>query len=90
MWAKDTGLPYEVALASVKRTNSTRVAVAVDKPLVASEQRIADAFTELKLIPKKVDFADFVDPAVQRRPAAVDDPGQGLSPGKIHARPLVG
>ncbi|NNN29569.1 ABC transporter substrate-binding protein [Streptomyces sp. S3(2020)] len=61
VWAKDTGLPYEVALASVKQTNSTRISVAVDKPLIASEQEIADTFTELKLIPKKVDFADFVD-----------------------------
>ncbi|MFI6463659.1 ABC transporter substrate-binding protein [Streptomyces sp. NPDC050528] len=61
VWSKDTGLPYEVALASVKRTNSTRVSVAVDKPLIASEQRIADTFTQLKLIPRKVDFADFVD-----------------------------
>ncbi|MCX5290172.1 ABC transporter substrate-binding protein [Streptomyces sp. NBC_00183] len=61
VWAKDTGLPYDVALASVKRTNATRISVAVDKPLIASEQQIADAFTELKLIPKKVDFADFVD-----------------------------
>lgn len=61
VWAKDTGLPYEVALASVKRTNATRISVAVDKPLVASEQEIADTFTELKLIPKKVDFGQFVD-----------------------------
>ncbi|MGW7819521.1 ABC transporter substrate-binding protein [Streptomyces puniciscabiei] len=61
VWAKDTGLPYDVALASVKRTNSTRVAVAVDKPLVASEQQIVDSFAELKLIPQKVDFGDFVD-----------------------------
>jgi sulfonate transport system substrate-binding protein len=61
VWAKDTGLPYDVALASVKRTNSTRVAVAVDKPLVASEQQIADTFADLKLIPKKVAFGDFVD-----------------------------
>ncbi|MGW2650989.1 ABC transporter substrate-binding protein [Streptomyces sp. NPDC001393] len=61
VWAKDTGLPYDVALASVKRTNSTRVAVAVDKPLVASEQQIVDTFAGLKLIPKKVDFGDFVD-----------------------------
>lgn len=61
VWAKDTGLPYEVALASVKRTNATRVPVAVDTPLVASEQQIADAFTKLKLIPEKVDFARFVD-----------------------------
>lgn len=62
VWAKDTGLPYEVALASVKRTNASRVSVAVDKPLIASEQEIADTFTELKLIPNKVDFGDFVDP----------------------------
>ncbi|GGS74685.1 ABC transporter substrate-binding protein [Streptomyces cinerochromogenes] len=61
VWAKDTGLPYEVALASVKRTNASRVPVAVDSALVASEQQIADTFSELDLIPGKVDFADFVD-----------------------------
>ncbi|MEU5892139.1 ABC transporter substrate-binding protein [Streptomyces sp. NPDC047461] len=61
VWAKDTGLPYEVALASVRRTNASRISVAVDKPLIASEQEIADAFTELKLIPNEVDFADYVD-----------------------------
>ncbi|MEV0225151.1 ABC transporter substrate-binding protein [Streptomyces sp. NPDC050704] len=61
VWAKDTGLPYEVALASVKRSNATRIPVALDKPLIASEQEIADTFTDLKLIPRKVDFADFVD-----------------------------
>ncbi|MEV6941914.1 ABC transporter substrate-binding protein [Streptomyces sp. NPDC051172] len=61
VWAKDTGLPYEVALASVRRTNATRISVAVDKPLIASEQQIADTFTGLKLIPKKVDFGAFVD-----------------------------
>lgn len=61
VWAKETGLPYEVALASVKRTNASRVSVAVDKPLIASEQEIADTFTALKLIPKKVDFGAFVD-----------------------------
>ena len=61
VWAKDTGLPYAVALASVKRTNASRISVAVDKPLIASEQQIADTFTSLKLIPRKVDFAEFVD-----------------------------
>ena len=61
VWAKDTGLPYEVALAAVKRTNATRGPVAVDKPLIASEQEIADTFTGLKLIPRKVDFGKFVD-----------------------------
>ncbi|MER7173930.1 ABC transporter substrate-binding protein [Streptomyces mesophilus] len=62
VWAKDTGLPYEAALAAVKRSNGTRVPVAVDKAAVASEQQIVDTFAELKLIPRKVTFADFVDP----------------------------
>ncbi|MDH6623036.1 sulfonate transport system substrate-binding protein [Streptomyces sp. LBL] len=61
VWAKETGLPEDVALAAVKRTYATRVAVAVDKPLIASEQQIADTFTQLKLIPRKVDFGAFTD-----------------------------
>ncbi|WP_306317482.1 MULTISPECIES: ABC transporter substrate-binding protein [unclassified Streptomyces] len=61
VWAKDTGLPYEAAYDAVRRTNGTRVTVAVDKNVIASEQQIADAFTELKLIPRKVDFSKFVD-----------------------------
>lgn len=61
VWAKDTGLPEDVALAAVKRTYTTRVAVAVDKPLIASEQEIVDTFADLKLIPNKVDFGGFTD-----------------------------
>ncbi|MFD8568937.1 ABC transporter substrate-binding protein [Streptomyces sp. NPDC059639] len=61
VWAKDTGLPYDVALDAVKRTNGTRVTVSIDKGVITSEQRIADTFTKLKLIPRKVDFAEFVD-----------------------------
>ncbi|WP_330292793.1 ABC transporter substrate-binding protein [Streptomyces sp. NBC_00576] len=61
VWAKDTGLPYDVALASVNRSNATRIPVAIDDALVASEQEIADTFTSLKLIPNKVDFAKYVD-----------------------------
>ncbi|MEU6733585.1 ABC transporter substrate-binding protein [Streptomyces physcomitrii] len=61
VWAKDTGLPYEVALASVKRTQSTALPVAVDKQAVASEQEIADTFARLKLIPRRFSFADLVD-----------------------------
>ncbi len=60
-WAKETGLPYDVALDAVKRSNGTRVPVAVDDAAVVSEQKIADTFTELKLIPGKVVFKDFVD-----------------------------
>lgn len=61
VWAKDTGLPYEVALAAVKRTYGTRVPVAVDRPLIASEQQIVDTFAALKLIPHRVAFGDFTD-----------------------------
>jgi sulfonate transport system substrate-binding protein len=61
VWAKETGLPEDVALAAVKRTYTTRVEVAVDQQLIASEQEIADTFTSLKLIPRKVDFGRFVD-----------------------------
>lgn len=61
VWAKDTGLPQDVAPAAVRRTYATRVAYAVDKPLIASEQAIADAFTRLKLIPREVDFGAFTD-----------------------------
>ncbi|MEV0177100.1 ABC transporter substrate-binding protein [Streptomyces sp. NPDC050803] len=63
VWAEETGLPYEVALAAVGRSYASRVPVAVDRPLIASEQEIADTFTELELIPRKVDFARFVDPS---------------------------
>ncbi|MFD7443835.1 ABC transporter substrate-binding protein [Streptomyces sp. NPDC059909] len=61
VWAKDTGLPYEVALDAVKRSYGTRVPVAVDAAAIASEQKIADAFAGLKLIPRRFTFADYVD-----------------------------
>ncbi|MFD9903081.1 ABC transporter substrate-binding protein [Streptomyces sp. NPDC059063] len=61
VWAKDTGLPYEVALDSVKRSHGTRVPVAVDRNVIDSEQRIVDTFADLKLIPHRPDFADFTD-----------------------------
>ncbi|MFG2193970.1 ABC transporter substrate-binding protein [Streptomyces sp. NPDC048639] len=61
VWAKDTKLPYEVALDAVKRSNGTRVPVSVDKAAIASEQEIADTFARLKLIPGRFDFGDFVD-----------------------------
>ncbi|MEU2432177.1 ABC transporter substrate-binding protein [Streptomyces sp. NPDC007861] len=61
VWAKDTGLPYEVALDAVKRSYATRVPVAVDAAAIASEQKIADTFAGLGLIPRRFDFADHVD-----------------------------
>lgn len=61
VWAEETGLPRKVALAAVKRTRGTAVTVALDRAAVASEQRMADTFAELRLIPGRFDFAPFVD-----------------------------
>ncbi|MGW3089061.1 ABC transporter substrate-binding protein [Streptomyces sp. NPDC001108] len=66
VWAEETGLPYEVALDSVERSHGTRVSVAVDPAAVASEQRIADTFADLGLVPRRFDFADFVDTRFNR------------------------
>ncbi|MER0240613.1 ABC transporter substrate-binding protein [Streptomyces sp. HSW2009] len=61
VWSKETGLPYETALDSVRRTHGTRVPVAVDDRAVASEQQIADTFADLGLTPRRFSFADLVD-----------------------------
>ncbi|MFE9405682.1 ABC transporter substrate-binding protein [Streptomyces sp. NPDC006530] len=61
VWSKETGLPYAVALDSVRRSNGTRVPVAVDDAAVSSEQRIADTFADLRLIPHRFAFKDYVD-----------------------------
>ncbi|MFG2594392.1 ABC transporter substrate-binding protein [Streptomyces sp. NPDC048462] len=66
VWAKETGLPYEVALDAVKLTAGTRVPVAVDPTAIASEQEIADTFADLKLIPHRFTFKDFVDTRFNR------------------------
>lgn len=66
VWAKETGLPYEVALDAVKRSYGTRVPVAIDPAAIASEQAIADTFAELKLIPRRFTFEDYVDTRFNR------------------------
>ncbi|NED86477.1 ABC transporter substrate-binding protein [Streptomyces sp. SID11233] len=66
VWAKETGLPYEVALDAVKLTAGTRVPVAIDPAAIASEQEIADTFADLKLIPQRFVFKDFVDTRFNR------------------------
>ncbi|MFD0021223.1 ABC transporter substrate-binding protein [Streptomyces sp. NPDC058382] len=66
VWAKETGLPYEVALDAVKLTAGTRVPVAIDPAAIASEQEIADTFADLKLIPHRFSFKDYVDTRFNR------------------------
>ncbi len=62
-WAAETGLKYEVALAAVNRNGD--LPVKIDDTLIKSEQELADAFTEDKTVPGKVDFAKFVDTRFQ-------------------------
>jgi sulfonate transport system substrate-binding protein len=62
-WAAETGLKYEVALAAVNRNGD--LPVKIDDTLIKSEQELADAFTEDKTLPGKVDFAKFVDTRFQ-------------------------
>ena len=58
-WANETGLKIEVARAAVERGGD--LPVALDEAVVKSEQDLADAFTDDKTLPGKVDFAKFVD-----------------------------
>ena len=59
VWAEETGLDPAVARAAVD--NGPDVPVPLDDEVVASEQELADAFTEAKVLPAEVDFAAFVD-----------------------------
>jgi sulfonate transport system substrate-binding protein len=58
-WAKETGLEIAVATKAVEA--GPDLPVALDDGLTASEQQLADAFTEDKTLPGKVGFAEFVD-----------------------------
>jgi len=62
-WAKETGLKIEVARAAVDRGSD--LPGALDDTVVKSEQDLADAFTEDKTLPGKVDFAKFTDTRFQ-------------------------
>ncbi|MFC3892432.1 ABC transporter substrate-binding protein [Lentzea rhizosphaerae] len=62
-WAAETGLKYEVALAAVNRNGD--LPVKIDDTLIKSEQELADAFTEDRTLPGKVDFGKFVDTRFQ-------------------------
>ena len=58
-WGQLTDLPIEVALVAAKR--DPYVDHPLDSPTIDAEQQVADAFSDAKLIPKKVDIRDFVD-----------------------------
>lgn len=54
------------AAAQVTWTRSIKQPIALTDAIIASEQQIADAFTEAKAIPGKVEFAKFVDRRYQQ------------------------
>jgi sulfonate transport system substrate-binding protein len=58
-WAAETGLPLDVTTKATER--GPDLPVALDNEVIQSEQTLADAFTEEKVLPGKVDFASFVD-----------------------------
>ncbi|WP_442876039.1 ABC transporter substrate-binding protein [Amycolatopsis sp. NBC_01480] len=59
VWAAETGISLAVAQKSVDAGRD--VPTPLDDSVVASEQQLADAFTEDKTLPGKVDFAQFAD-----------------------------
>jgi sulfonate transport system substrate-binding protein len=58
-WAKETGLKLDVAQKAVDAGRD--LPTPLDDAIVKSEQQLADAFTDDKTLPGKVDFAAYAD-----------------------------
>jgi sulfonate transport system substrate-binding protein len=58
-YARSSGLPYSVALASALRSDDDTITLSPE--VTASEQKLADAFAEAKVIPTRPNIADLVD-----------------------------
>lgn len=61
-WTEDTRLPLSVTRAAARRKASD--IVPLDDAIVASQQRLADLFTEEGELPGEVTFSDIVDTSV--------------------------
>ncbi|MBC3192267.1 ABC transporter substrate-binding protein [Pseudonocardia sp. C8] len=59
VWSQETGLPIAVTRRAVGR--GPDLPVPLDDRVVASQQALADAFSEAGVIPGRADFAAFVD-----------------------------
>ncbi|NYE00717.1 sulfonate transport system substrate-binding protein [Kineosphaera limosa] len=59
VYADETGLPYEVSLASAKRSDDEPITISDE--VVAAEQALVDALASEKVIPTAFTFADYVD-----------------------------
>ena len=58
-WTAETGLPLPVTQRAADRKN--QLPVSLNKELVDSEQRLADALADAKVLPGRLRFEDFVD-----------------------------
>lgn len=58
-WSEDTGLPIEVTRKAANL--GPDLPVPLDDKVIRSEQELADAFVAAKQIPRRFNFADFVD-----------------------------
>jgi len=58
-WSAETGLAPQVTLAATQ--SGPDLSVPPDDAVIRSEQELADAFTEDKVLPGKIDFARFAD-----------------------------
>ena len=58
-WTAETGLPLPVTQRAADRKN--QLPVSLNKELVDSEQKLADALADAKVLPGRLRFEDFVD-----------------------------
>ncbi|QUH02628.1 ABC transporter substrate-binding protein [Saccharopolyspora erythraea] len=58
-WTAETGLPIDVTRRAADRKN--QLPVPMDQALVDSEQRLADALADARVLPGRIRFEDFVD-----------------------------
>ncbi|WP_228943061.1 ABC transporter substrate-binding protein [Nocardioides sp. Leaf374] len=77
VWAEQTGLTPEVTLAAAKQRPVT--IVPIDEEVIASEQEMADAFTENGLLPESVDVADYFSDAFNDVTATQQSPTAGAA-----------
>lgn len=68
-WAEDTGLPIEVTRRATDA--GPNLPIPLDDAVIRSSQELADAFVQAKEIPRRFEFAEYVDTRFEQQLAAV-------------------
>nr|WP_228047205.1 ABC transporter substrate-binding protein [Saccharopolyspora sp. HNM0983] len=68
-WAADTGLPIEVTRRAAERRH--RLPVPMDGELVRSQQQLARAFLDARVLPTRFRFEDYVDRRYEQQLSAI-------------------